>query len=82
MINEAALVLLEERIVETPDEVDLGMITGTGFPPFRGGLLRYADTVGSQTIADELEVLATRHGERFKPSTPLRNMAKTNRTFY
>lgn len=82
MISEAALILQEERIVETPEEVDLGMITGTGFPPFRGGLLRYADTVGSQTIADELEVYATQYGIRFKPSTPLRNMAKTNRTFY
>lgn len=82
MINEAALALIEERVVETPDEVDLAMITGTGFPPFRGGLLRYADSVGTQTIADELEVFATQYGIRFKPSTPLRNMAKTNRTFY
>lgn len=82
MINEAALALIEERIVETPDEVDLAMITGTGFPPFRGGLLRYADSVGSQKIADDLEVFATKYGIRFKPSTPLRNMAKTNRTFY
>ncbi len=82
MISEAALILFEERIVETPEEVDLGMITGTGFPPFRGGLLRYADTVGTQAIADELEVYATQYGIRFKPSTPLRNMAKTNRTFY
>ncbi len=82
MINEAALALIEEHIVDTPDEVDLAMITGTGFPPFRGGLLRYADSVGTQTIADELEVYATRYGARFKPSTPLRNMAKTNRTFY
>ena len=82
MINEAALALQEERIVETAEEVDLAMITGTGFPPFRGGLLRYADSVGSQTIADDLEVLATQHGIRFKPSTPLRNMAKTNRSFY
>lgn len=82
MISEAALALIEERIVETPEEVDLAMITGTGFPPFRGGLLRYADTVGSQTIADELEIFATRYGIRFKPSTPLRNMAKTNRSFY
>lgn len=82
MINEAALAMIEEHIVETPDEVDLGMITGTGFPPFRGGLLRYADTVGTQVIADELEVLATKYGIRFKPSTPLRNMAKTNRKFY
>lgn len=82
MINEAALALIEERIVDTPEEVDLAMITGTGFPPFRGGLLRYADSVGSQVIADELEVFATQYGIRFKPSTPLRNMAKTNRTFY
>lgn len=82
MINEATLAMIEEHIVDTPDEVDLGMITGTGFPPFRGGLLRYADTVGTQVIADELEVLATKYGERFKPSTPLRNMAKTNRKFY
>lgn len=82
MINEAALALVEERIVDTPDEVDLAMITGTGFPPFRGGLLRYADTVGTQKIADELEVFATQYGIRFKPSTPLRNMAKNNRTFY
>lgn len=82
MISEAALALIEERIVETPDEVDLAMITGTGFPPFRGGLLRYADTVGSRLITDELEVFAAKYGERFKPSTPLRNMAKTSRTFY
>lgn len=82
MVNEAALALIEEHIVDTPDEVDLAMITGTGFPPFRGGLLRYADSVGTQTIADELEVYATKYGARFKPSTPLRNMAKTNRTFY
>jgi 3-hydroxyacyl-CoA dehydrogenase/enoyl-CoA hydratase/3-hydroxybutyryl-CoA epimerase len=82
MISEAALALIEDRIVETPDEVDLAMITGTGFPPFRGGLLRYADTIGSQKIVDDLEVFATHYGIRFKPSTPLRNMAKTNRSFY
>jgi 3-hydroxyacyl-CoA dehydrogenase/enoyl-CoA hydratase/3-hydroxybutyryl-CoA epimerase len=82
MVNEAALALIEEHIVETPDEVDLAMIMGTGFPAFRGGLLRYADSVGTQKIADELEVYATKYGARFKPSTPLRNMAKTNRTFY
>lgn len=82
MINEAALALIEERIVETPDEVDLGMITGTGFPPFRGGLLRYADTIGAKHICDELEVMASKYGERFKPCVPLKNMAKTDRKFY
>jgi 3-hydroxyacyl-CoA dehydrogenase/enoyl-CoA hydratase/3-hydroxybutyryl-CoA epimerase len=82
MINEAALALIEERVVETPDEVDLGMITGTGFPAFRGGLLRYADSVGAKLICDELEVLAGKYGERFRPCTPLKNMAKTDRKFY
>lgn len=82
MISEAALVLHEERLVDTPDEVDLAMITGTGFPPFRGGLLRYGDSVGAQLICDELEVFASKYGERFKPSQPLKLMAKTNRTFY
>lgn len=82
MINEAALALLEDKIVNTPQEVDLAMVMGTGFPPFRGGLLKYADSVGSETIADELEEFATKLGGRFKASTPLRNMAKTQRMFY
>ena len=82
MINECALALIEDRIVETPNEVDLAMIMGTGFPPFRGGLLKYADSVGTQYIADQLEVYANAHGARLKPSTPLRNMAKNNNKFY
>jgi 3-hydroxyacyl-CoA dehydrogenase len=51
MVNEAARVL-EDGIVAGPGEVDLGMITGTGFPPFRGGLLRYADGRGLGEIVD------------------------------
>ncbi|MCC6137849.1 MAG: enoyl-CoA hydratase/isomerase family protein [Bdellovibrionaceae bacterium] len=82
MVNEAALVLIEERIVETAEEVDLGMIMGTGFPPFRGGLLRFADSVGSEKIVDSLELYSKKYGHRFKPSHPLRNMAKTQRKFY
>ena len=82
MINEATLALIEDRIVESPQEVDLAMIMGTGFPPFRGGLLKYADSVGSQKICDDLEEFATKVGERFKPSVPLKNMAKNNRVFY
>ncbi len=82
MVNEAALVLLEEKIVDTAEEVDLGMIMGTGFPPFRGGLLKYADTIGSEKMVDSLELYAKKYGHRFKPSNPLRNMAKTQRLFY
>ena len=82
MISEAALVLNEERVVETAEDLDLAMIMGTGFPPWRGGLLRWADSVGSETIVDALEMYATKYGQRFKPTTPLRNMAKTSRAFY
>ncbi len=82
MVNEAALALIEDRIVQGPQEVDLAMIMGTGFPPFRGGLLKYADSLGSQYIAQELEIYTTKYGQRFKPSTPLLNLAKANRKFY
>jgi 3-hydroxyacyl-CoA dehydrogenase/enoyl-CoA hydratase/3-hydroxybutyryl-CoA epimerase len=82
MINEAALALIEDRIVNHPEEVDLAMIMGTGFPPFRGGLLKYADSIGTQTIAQELEVYAAKCGPRLKPSRPLENLAKNNRKFY
>ena len=82
MVNECALALVEDRIVETPHEVDLAMIMGTGFPPFRGGLLKYADSIGTQYIVDQLEVYAAKSAARLKPSTPLRNMAKTQRKFY
>ncbi len=82
MINEAALVLLDEKIVDSPNEVDLGMIMGAGFPPFRGGLLKYADSLGTSVICDELEILASKFGTRFKPTLPLQAMAKTQKKFY
>ena len=53
MIEEAAR-LLEEGAVEQPDVIDLAMVLGTGFPPFRGGPLRYADSVGRAKIADRI----------------------------
>ena len=54
MVNEAAH-LLGERAVERPDVIDLAMVFGTGFPPFRGGPLRHADAVGRNTIAARVE---------------------------
>lgn len=82
MVNEAALALLEDRIVDRPEQVDLAMIMGTGFPPFRGGLLRYADTLGTKYIANELDIYAARFGKRLTPSQPLANLAKNDRKFY
>lgn len=83
MVNECALALVEDRIVETPHEVDLAMIMGTGFPPFRGGLMKYTDSLGAQYVADQLSMYsANRKAVRLKPTTPLANMAKGNRKFY
>lgn len=81
MINEAARIL-EDGIVATPGEVDLGMIMGTGFPPFRGGLLRYADTLGTRTIVERLEQLTRDYGTRFEPAPLLRQYATAGRGFY
>jgi 3-hydroxyacyl-CoA dehydrogenase/enoyl-CoA hydratase/3-hydroxybutyryl-CoA epimerase len=81
MVNEAARVL-EEGIVKRASDVDLGMIMGTGFPPFRGGLLRFADTIHSRTILSRLEELEERHGARFAPADLIRRLARENRGFY
>jgi 3-hydroxyacyl-CoA dehydrogenase / enoyl-CoA hydratase / 3-hydroxybutyryl-CoA epimerase len=81
MVNEAARVL-EDGIVATPGEVDLGMITGTGFPPFRGGLLRWADSLGVATVLQRLEQLQAQHGARFAPAPLIRSHARHGRGFY
>jgi len=81
MINEAAM-CLSESIVRRPADVDVGMIFGTGFPPFRGGLLRYADARGIDNIASKLETLAGKYGERFKPAALLVEMKRSDRKFY
>jgi 3-hydroxyacyl-CoA dehydrogenase len=58
------------------------MITGTGFPPFRGGLLRWADALGMHTVLERLEALHARHGARFEPAPLIRRLAAEGRGFY
>lgn len=82
MVNEASRALLEDSIVQKPDEVDLAMIMGTGFPPFRGGLLRYADSIGAKNIVAQLEIYASKYGKRFTPSDSLTKMAQESGRFY
>jgi 3-hydroxyacyl-CoA dehydrogenase len=57
------------------------MVMGTGFPPFRGGLLRWADDVGIREIRDRLEAYAADLGPRFTPAPLLRQLADQDRTF-
>jgi 3-hydroxyacyl-CoA dehydrogenase / enoyl-CoA hydratase / 3-hydroxybutyryl-CoA epimerase len=81
MINEAARIL-DEKIAPDAAVVDLAMIMGTGFPPFRGGLLRFADTVHPRSVLDRLRTLEARHGSRFEPAPLLVRLAEEDRTFY
>jgi len=83
MVNECTLALDADRIVETPHEVDLAMIMGTGFPPFRGGLTKYADSVGADYIRKQLDKYSTeRKANRLRPSVKLIERAEKQLKFY
>ncbi len=75
MVNEAAR-CLEEGVVGSPGELDLAMVFGTGFPPFHGGLCRWADGQGLAVLAARLESLAGSVGPRFAPSEALLRFAE------
>jgi 3-hydroxyacyl-CoA dehydrogenase / enoyl-CoA hydratase / 3-hydroxybutyryl-CoA epimerase len=81
MINEAAR-CLEERIVPDPRDIDFAMIMGTGFAPFRGGPLRYADAIGIGRVADSLQQLSRSRERQFVPCEQLVDMPKQNKKFY
>ena len=80
-INEAAL-MIEQGICDRPQDMDLAMIYGTGFPPYRGGILRYADSWGLKHIYEKLLELTDRYGKRFEPADLIRKMAESGKTFY
>jgi 3-hydroxyacyl-CoA dehydrogenase / enoyl-CoA hydratase / 3-hydroxybutyryl-CoA epimerase len=73
---------IEEGVVTDVREADVGSILGFGFAPFTGGTISYIDGMGVKTFVDLCDDLAKRHGERFKPSKLLLDMAKKGETFY
>ncbi len=81
MVNEAAR-CLEERVVSSAAEVDLAMVMGTGFPPFRGGPLRYADSLALAKVSDELTRFAETAGPHYAPCGLIRDLAKSGKRFY
>jgi len=81
MINEAAR-CLDEGIVNSARDVDLGMIFGTGFAPFRGGLLKYADSEGLDHVVKILSEYSKTYGKRFTPSKSLIKIQKSGKGFY
>src|ERR1700726_2293728 len=80
MVNEAAR-CVEERVVESPEDADYGMILGTGFAPFRGGLLRFAEHFGLKKIVDEMNRLA-QTDDKFEPCEILKKHARDGTKFY
>jgi 3-hydroxyacyl-CoA dehydrogenase / enoyl-CoA hydratase / 3-hydroxybutyryl-CoA epimerase len=81
MVNEA-LLCLQEGILLSPADGDLGAILGLGFPPFLGGPFRYIDREGAPTIFARLDRLEGMHGARFKPAGLVTDMAKNGERFY
>ena len=81
MLNEAARAQAE-GILTDPKAIDLAVIFGFGFPPFRGGILREADRRGLGWVVDRLDRLAERYGERLRPAPVLREMATPSKRFH
>ncbi|MFC1531870.1 3-hydroxyacyl-CoA dehydrogenase NAD-binding domain-containing protein [Thermodesulfobacteriota bacterium] len=80
-INEAAY-MIQEGICDRPQDMDLAMIYGTGFPTYRGGILRYADEWGINNVYEYLVKQEGEQGAKFKPAALLKDMAESGQSFY
>jgi 3-hydroxyacyl-CoA dehydrogenase / enoyl-CoA hydratase / 3-hydroxybutyryl-CoA epimerase len=69
-VNEA-IRCLDEDVLQSPTDGDLGAVLGLGFPPFRGGPFHYADSLGHATVVTRLQTFAARHGVRYAPADGL-----------
>jgi 3-hydroxyacyl-CoA dehydrogenase/enoyl-CoA hydratase/3-hydroxybutyryl-CoA epimerase len=81
MLNEAARAL-EDGVVRSPRDGDIGAIYGIGYPPFRGGPFRTLDALGATTVVGQLERLAAELGPRFAPAGILADQARAGGRFY
>jgi len=81
MVNESVL-CLQEGILNSARDGDIGAIFGLGFPPFLGGPFRYVDAQGVSVIVERLKALEEKFGERFAPAKMLLDMAKQGKRFY
>ncbi len=86
LLNEAVRAL-DEGVAGTPgreaaNQIDLGSVMGFGFPPFRGGLLFYADKLGPRNVLSTLDGLHKKHGKRFEPWEGIRRRVQNGKSFY
>lgn len=80
MVNEAAH-CLEQGILRSCRDGDIGALFGLGFPPFLGGPFAYIDKVKASDVVARLNALSERYGPRFKPARILEEFARTGATF-
>jgi 3-hydroxyacyl-CoA dehydrogenase/enoyl-CoA hydratase/3-hydroxybutyryl-CoA epimerase len=80
-VNEA-IRCLEEGVLASPTDGDLGAVLGLGFPPFLGGPFHYADSMGLSALVEKLQSLAARSGPRYAPASLLVERAREGRTFF
>lgn len=81
MLNEAAR-CLDEGVVRSARDGDIGAVFGIGFPPFLGGPFRYMDSLGAGEVVAQLQRLASHYGERFAPCDRLLQMVEEQRNFW
>jgi 3-hydroxyacyl-CoA dehydrogenase/enoyl-CoA hydratase/3-hydroxybutyryl-CoA epimerase len=81
LLNEAVL-CLQEGVLRSPRDGDVGAIFGLGFPAFLGGPFRYLDHLGARFAVEVLEGLAAKHGARFAPAPLLADMARGGQSFH
>jgi 3-hydroxyacyl-CoA dehydrogenase/enoyl-CoA hydratase/3-hydroxybutyryl-CoA epimerase len=80
-VNEA-IRCLDEGVLQSPADGDLGAVLGVGFPPFRGGPFHYADSLGLAPLTQTLGTFATAHGSRYEPAASLVERARQGRKFF
>jgi 3-hydroxyacyl-CoA dehydrogenase/enoyl-CoA hydratase/3-hydroxybutyryl-CoA epimerase len=81
MVDEAAR-CLDEKVVRRAREIDLALVMGMGFPPFRGGLLRYADAMGLGKVIEQLQKIYKQSPVNREVSPFLQKLASEGRGFY
>lgn len=80
MLNEAVR-CVDEQVIRSVRDGDIGAVFGIGFPPFLGGPFRYIDSLGAGEVVAIMQRLATQYGSRFTPCERLVEMARVGKVF-